>query len=260
MGSVPVFARELTDAGLSAVSVSFYRNLLGAVVLVGLIRFDASRRKATLWALAAGVGMGLGWASYVRAVEVVPISTAGVIYMSYPLFAIVIAWLLFRNKPATRASISGLVVLAASVVALGAELSGADSEVLFVAFAAARRNSARGRNDSRRSDHMALGDRHWFTDRHRAAVDVLECRSPRRSGASSGCGFDRAAHHVSRWFRVVRRIAFDPTGRGRSDGVVRGSSGAVTAVARPHHDPSTQPLDPRPVLPVTQPSRPSQRQ
>ena len=48
MGSVPVFARELTDAGLSAVSVSFYRNLLGAVVLFRLLRFDGARRSATL--------------------------------------------------------------------------------------------------------------------------------------------------------------------------------------------------------------------
>jgi len=81
MGSVPVFARELTDAGLSAVSVSFYRNLLGAVVLFRLLRFDGARRSATLWALGAGCGMGLGWTAYVRAVEVVPVSTAGVIYM-----------------------------------------------------------------------------------------------------------------------------------------------------------------------------------
>ena len=57
MGSVPVFARELTDAGLSAVSVSFYRNLLGAVVLFRLLRFDGARRSATLWALGAGFGM-----------------------------------------------------------------------------------------------------------------------------------------------------------------------------------------------------------
>ncbi|MEM9464629.1 MAG: DMT family transporter [Actinomycetota bacterium] len=135
MGSVPIFARELTDAGLSAVSVSFYRNLLGAVVLFHLLRFDAVRRSATLWALAAGLGMGLGWTAYVRAVEVVPVSTAGVIYMSYPLFAIVLAWLLFRERPTGRAMISGVIVLGASVVAMGPEIGG-ETEVLVVAFAA----------------------------------------------------------------------------------------------------------------------------
>ena len=135
MGSVPIFARELTDAGLSAVSVSFYRNLLGAVVLFHLLRLDAVRRSATLWALAAGFGMGLGWTAYVRAVEVVPVSTAGVIYMSYPLFAIVLAWVLFRERPTTRAMVSGLIVLAASVIAMGPELGG-ETEVLVVAFAA----------------------------------------------------------------------------------------------------------------------------
>lgn len=135
MGSVPIFARELTDAGLSAVSVSFYRNLLGTIVLFNLLRLDAQRRSATVWALATGLGMGLGWTAYVRAVEVVPVSTAGVIYMSYPLFAIVLAWVLFRQVPTTRALVSGFVVLAASVIAMGPELGG-DTEVLLVAFAA----------------------------------------------------------------------------------------------------------------------------
>ena len=136
MGSVPVFARSLTDAGLSPVSVSFYRNLLGTIVLAGLLRFDAPRRRATLWAMGAGVGMGLGWASYVRAVEVVPVSTAGVIYMSYPLFAIVLAWVVFKQRATTRALVAGCIVLAASVVAVGAELSGTDPDIIAVAFAA----------------------------------------------------------------------------------------------------------------------------
>lgn len=135
MGSVPVFARELTDAGLSAVSVSFYRNLLGAVVLFRLLRFDAARRSATLWALGAGFGMGLGWTAYVRAVEVVPVSTAGVIYMSYPLFAMMFAWVFFRETPTRRAMVSGMIVLLASVVAMGPELGG-ETDVLVVAFAA----------------------------------------------------------------------------------------------------------------------------
>ncbi len=135
MGSVPVFARELTDAGLSAVSVSFYRNLLGAFVLFRLLRFDAARRSATLWALGAGFGMGLGWTAFVRAVEVVPVSTAGVIYMSYPLFAIVLAWVLFRETPTRREMVSAMIVLLASVVAMGPDLGG-ETEVMVVAFLA----------------------------------------------------------------------------------------------------------------------------
>jgi len=136
MGSVPVFARELTDAGLSPVSVSFYRNLVGTLLLAGLLRFDAEKRAATLWALATGLLMGLGWTAYVRAVEVVPVSTAGVIYMSYPMFAIVLARVVFGRRATTRALAAGMIVLGASVVALGAEIDGRDSEVLLLAFAA----------------------------------------------------------------------------------------------------------------------------
>ena len=136
MGSVPIFAREMTDQGLSPVSVSFYRNALGAIVLIGLLRLSGPKRSATLWAIGAGFFMGLGWTAYVRAVEVAPVSTAGVIYMSYPMFAIVLAWVLFRQRATARALAGGTIVLVASIVALGAELRTDASDVLVVAFAA----------------------------------------------------------------------------------------------------------------------------
>jgi len=80
--------------------------------------------------------MGLGWMAYVRALEVVSVSTAGVIYMSYPMFAIALAWALFREKPAPRALFSGVIILVAAIMALGAELNGDDADVLLVVFAA----------------------------------------------------------------------------------------------------------------------------
>jgi len=136
MGSVPVFARALTDAGLSAVSVSFYRNLLGTVLLAGLLRFGPEKRASTIWALVTGVLMGLGWAAYVRALDVVSVSTAGVIYMSYPMFAIVLARLVFGRRASPRALGGGAIVLAASAVALGPEIDGGASGFLLLAFAA----------------------------------------------------------------------------------------------------------------------------
>ncbi len=136
MGVVPVFARTMTDDGMAPVAVSFYRNLLGAVLLIGFINFDDARRNATLWGLLAGVGMGFGWTAYVEAVTVVPVSTAGVVYMSYPLFALLVVWLVFGNRPIARSLIGGVMVLGAAAVALGPELSGEHSTELLVLVAA----------------------------------------------------------------------------------------------------------------------------
>ncbi|WP_419739418.1 EamA family transporter [Ruegeria sp.] len=44
------------------------------------------------WGLSAGALMGLGWIGYVAALEKLPASTVGVLYMTYPVFTLVIAW------------------------------------------------------------------------------------------------------------------------------------------------------------------------
>jgi drug/metabolite transporter (DMT)-like permease len=47
--------------------------------------------------------MGVGWVGYVRAVEIAPVSTAGILYMTYPVFTLLIAWLVFGDRPGRRA-------------------------------------------------------------------------------------------------------------------------------------------------------------
>ncbi|MEZ5750480.1 MAG: DMT family transporter [Paracoccaceae bacterium] len=69
-----------------------------------------------LWGLFVGLVMGLGWVAYVRAVQVVPVSTAGVLYMTYPVFTLVIAWALFRDTPSWRAIVSALMIVGAAAM------------------------------------------------------------------------------------------------------------------------------------------------
>ncbi len=58
------------------------------------------------------------------ALDVVPVSTAGVLYMSYPVCAIGFAWLMFRERPHPRAVGGAAVVLGAAALALGPEFGG----------------------------------------------------------------------------------------------------------------------------------------
>lgn len=132
MGFMPVFAKELSASGMSAVAITFYRALVGLVVASFVMRFDAAKRSAYLWSLAGGFGLGLGWSSYVYALDVVPISTAGVLYMSYPVFAIFFAWLMFSETPNRRAVLGAALVLSAAALALGPEFGGEQTQRLLL--------------------------------------------------------------------------------------------------------------------------------
>lgn len=136
MGTVPIFARELTDGGMAPVAVVFYRNISGFLVLGFFLRVTREKRRAFAWGLVMGVAMGLGWTSYVEALEVVPVATAAVLYMSYPIFAIIFAWVLFRDTPHPRALWGALVVIAAAALALGPELDGDHKNKLLIMIAA----------------------------------------------------------------------------------------------------------------------------
>lgn len=131
------FARGLTEAGIASPAVAFYRYLLTALVMLPFLRLGRDKRATTVWALAAGLAMGLGWIAYVEAIEDVAVSTVGVVYMSYPLFTLLAAWLVFRHLPTRRSVLGGLMVLVAAGIALSpAAVDPEDTAKLVYALAA----------------------------------------------------------------------------------------------------------------------------
>ncbi len=126
-GVVPLFARGLTDAGMAPFAVAFYRYVLvSALFLPVLLRalWNRDTRVAALWGVGSGTVMGLGWVGYVNALQVVPVGTAGVIYMSYPVFTLVVAWAVFSDRPSGRAMLAAGLILLAAIIAGGAEVMG----------------------------------------------------------------------------------------------------------------------------------------
>ncbi|MCP4469157.1 MAG: DMT family transporter [Gammaproteobacteria bacterium] len=98
-GTIPYFARTLTDSGMDSYAVAFYRYGLSALILFPiLLRLPASRLKTVAWGVASGAAVGLGWVGYVSALKTVPVSTVGVLYMTYPVFTLLIGWLWFHDK------------------------------------------------------------------------------------------------------------------------------------------------------------------
>ncbi len=113
------FARRLTDAGLASATVAFARFALIAVVLGRFVRLDRRSWPATRWGLASGASMALGWIAYVHAVEHGSVATAGLVYMTYPLFTLVALAAVFGRPPTPGQVLGALLVLLGAVLALG---------------------------------------------------------------------------------------------------------------------------------------------
>ncbi|CUH46708.1 DMT family transporter [Ruegeria atlantica] len=136
-GLVPYFSRGLTDQGLAPYAVAFYRYILAAVVLLPALVMHHSKWREIIWGMVAGAVMGLGWVGYVTALETVPASTVGVLYMTYPVFTIAIAWALFGDQPTRRSLIAaGLIVVAAIFAGSPASVPPDQIPILLVSLAA----------------------------------------------------------------------------------------------------------------------------
>ncbi len=131
--STAIFVRELTDSGMSVVAVAFFRFSLTAVVLCRFLNFDALKRSATLWGLLSGVVMGGGWIVFVRTIDTADVAVAGVVQMTYPLFALIAAWLCFAVRPNSRSVVSAALVVVAAVIGLGVGAGSGLSPLLFAA-------------------------------------------------------------------------------------------------------------------------------
>ena len=117
-GTIPYFARSLTDAGMASHAVAFYRYGISALVLFPLLlRLPRSKWKTMFWGMASGAFVGLGWVGYVNGLKTVPVSTIGVLYMTYPVFTVLIGWAWFRDKPSSKAIIGASIVLLAALLA-----------------------------------------------------------------------------------------------------------------------------------------------
>jgi drug/metabolite transporter (DMT)-like permease len=115
-GLAPLFARELQAAGVASPVIAFYRYAFSALALAPLFPFAREKRREAAMTFGAGLIAGVGWIGYLEALKIAPVAAAGVVYMSYPVFAVLLAWALAGQRPTPRAALSGLLVLTAAAV------------------------------------------------------------------------------------------------------------------------------------------------
>ncbi|MFT5114951.1 MAG: drug/metabolite transporter (DMT)-like permease [Parasphingorhabdus sp.] len=106
-GTVLWFARELLDSGIASPAIALYRYGISALLFFYVLPLKGPLFRETAWAELAEGFVGLGWTGFVEALRVVPIASASVIYMTYPLFTLIGSWLLIRNVPSRKSCVAG---------------------------------------------------------------------------------------------------------------------------------------------------------
>jgi len=134
-GLVPGFARQLQALGLPDAAIAFYRYAFSALVVLPFLPLARGKRRQAAAMFGAGVLMGLGWVGYLQLVGTASIAAAGVIYMSYPLFAILFAWLLLGLRPGLRGWAAGAAILTAAAAMAGGT-GGPDPRTILLALPA----------------------------------------------------------------------------------------------------------------------------
>ncbi len=120
-GLVPLFARELQALGVDPAAIAFYRYAFTAAVMLPFLPLARRKRRQAVTLAVAGMLTGLGWIGYLRAIETEPVAAAGVVYMSYPVFALLFAWMLLRQRPGLRAWVACALVLAGAALLVGGD-------------------------------------------------------------------------------------------------------------------------------------------
>lgn len=135
-GLVPLFARGLLEMGLAPAAIAFFRYAFSGLFLLPFLPLGRAKRRDALRLAGAGVLMGLGWVSYLQALQTTTVAATGVIYMTYPMFALLLAWLFVRQTPSPRAWAGCAMVLAAAVLLFDGSVGGAASWALLLSLPA----------------------------------------------------------------------------------------------------------------------------
>ena len=117
-GLVPLFVRDLQAEGSGPATIALYRYGFSALLLLPFLRLDRARLPHVLVYAGAGAVMGLSLIGYFDAMSSAPVAAVGVVYMSYPVFAALFAWLLLRQQLTMRSLAAAALVTGAAALLL----------------------------------------------------------------------------------------------------------------------------------------------
>jgi len=115
-GLNPFFGKLLFEEGLGAEIVSLYRFIIPAVLFMFFLRTKKENTAEALRTFILGIASAIAIYSFFNALQALPAATAILIYYTYPVFSVLIGWVIYKKVPSQNALISAtLIVIAASL-------------------------------------------------------------------------------------------------------------------------------------------------
>jgi len=113
----PFFAKPLLAAGMSPEGIAVFRYSLSVLIALPFFPLGRAQRRSAVIMVLSGAAMGMGWTAYLDALKTLPVAVVGILYMTYPIFVVALAWLLARQPIRLRAVGASLLVLTAAALA-----------------------------------------------------------------------------------------------------------------------------------------------
>lgn len=110
-GLVPLFAKGLMETGTNSSAIAFYRYGFTTLIMFPFFPFAREKWRETLIFTSTGLFMGLSWIGYLEAINMTSVAVASTIYMSYPVFTMLLAWPIAGQQPTVRGLLSIFLVL-----------------------------------------------------------------------------------------------------------------------------------------------------
>lgn len=116
-GLNPMLAQLLYGLGFDFQVVTLYRFLIPAVLLLPMLRIKSVELGEAGRMFAFGVANALAMLAYFNAIQTIEPAQAIFVYYTYPIFSLLVGWLVWGKKPRRNGVVAGaLILLAASMV------------------------------------------------------------------------------------------------------------------------------------------------
>jgi DME family drug/metabolite transporter len=114
------------DYGLSAWTLAFYRDLftfvifLTIAVVLGVDRLRVARRDLVPLAAMGAISIGIFHVLWAMAVTMLPVAVATVLNYTAPVFVVLLAWMLWHEKPDQRQTMAVIMAFIGCILVTGA--------------------------------------------------------------------------------------------------------------------------------------------
>ena len=126
-GLNPMLAQLLYGLGFDAQVVTLYRFLLPALLLLPMLRIRAGEWPEAMRMFALGMGNAVAMLAYFNAIQTIDPAKAIFIYYTYPVFSLLLGWLLWGKRPSRNGLVAGALIMVAVSLVLNPKQSSEDS-------------------------------------------------------------------------------------------------------------------------------------